>query len=80
MLCIELVIANAVTLLNPDRLILGGGMLSRTPVLLEHVLASFEVAVNPPAHEKLEIVATQLGDRAGLLGSALLASQQRRHP
>jgi glucokinase len=73
-----LVMANAVTLLNPDRLILGGGMLSRTPVLLEHVLAAFEVAVNPPAHEKLEIVEAQLGDRAGLLGSALLAAQQRR--
>lgn len=71
-----LVIANAVTLLNPRRLILGGGMLSRTPVLREHVLASFEVAVNPPAHENLEIVETQLGDRAGLLGSALLASRR----
>ncbi len=75
-----LVMANAVTLLNPDRLILGGGMLSRTPVLREHVLAAFEVAVNPPAHEKLEIVESQLGDRAGLLGSALLASQHRGLP
>ena len=70
-----LTIANAVTLLNPKRLILGGGMLSRTPVLREHILASFEVAVNPPAHENLEIVDTILGDRAGLVGSALLASQ-----
>lgn len=71
-----LVIANAVTTLNPKRLVLGGGMLSRTPVLREHVLAAFEVAVNPPAQEGLEIVDTQLGERAGLLGSALLASQQ----
>lgn len=71
-----LAIGNAVTLLNPRRLILGGGMLSRTPVLKEHVLAAFEVAVNPPAHENLEIVQAKLGDRAGLLGSALLASQR----
>ena len=71
-----LTIANAVTLLNPRRLILGGGMLSRTPVLREHVLASFQVAVNPPAHENLEIVETTLGDQAGLLGSALLALQR----
>ena len=71
-----LVIANAVTILNPKRLVLGGGMLSRTPVLREHVLAAFEVAVTPPAHEGLEIENTQLGDRAGLLGSALLASQR----
>ncbi len=73
-----LVIANAVTVLNPKRLILGGGMLSRTPVLREHVLAAFEVAVNPPAREGLEIVDSELGDRAGLLGSALLASQRAR--
>jgi glucokinase len=71
-----LTIANAVTLLNPKRLILGGGMLSRTPVLREQVLASFRVAVNPPAHENLEIVETTLGDQAGLIGSALLASQR----
>jgi glucokinase len=70
-----LVIANAVTILNPKRLVLGGGMLSRTPVLRDHILTAFECAVNPPAHEGLEIVDTQLGERAGLLGSALLASQ-----
>jgi glucokinase len=71
-----LVIANTVTILNPKRLILGGGLLSRTPVLREHVLASFECAVNPPAHEGLEIVNTALGERAGLLGSALRASER----
>ncbi len=71
-----LVIANAVTVLNPRRILLGGGMLSRTPVLREHVLTAFEVAVNPPAHEGLEIVEAALGDQAGLLGSALLASRQ----
>ena len=67
-------IANAVSLLNPKRLVLGGGMLSRTPVLREHVLTAFEMAVNPPAHEGLEVVDAVLGDDAGLAGAALLAS------
>jgi glucokinase len=68
-----LVLANAVTTLNPQRLILGGGVLSRTPVLREHVVAGFEVAVNPPARHGLEVVDSTLGDAAGRLGAALLA-------
>lgn len=69
-------IANAVTLLNPQCLVLGGGMLSRTPALKAHVLAAFEVAVNPPARVGLAIEDATLGDDAGLIGSALLASNR----
>lgn len=66
-------LANAVTLLNPNRLILGGGVLSRTPVLREYAIAAFEVAVNPPAQDGLVIEDAALGEDAGLVGSALLA-------
>lgn len=65
-------LANAVTLLNPDTLILGGGVLSRTPVLREAVIASLEVAANAPALARLRIRNAELGDDAGLVGSALL--------
>jgi len=68
------VLANAVTLFNPQRLILGGGVLSRTPFLREQAVAALEVAVNPPAAESLVVVNALLGDDAGLVGSALLAS------
>jgi glucokinase len=68
-------LANAVTLLNPQRLILGGGVLSRTPILREHVIAAFEVACNPPALASVEIVEAALGDDAGIVGSALLAAR-----
>lgn len=68
------VLANAVTLLNPARLILGGGMLSRTPVLRAQVLTAFDIAANPPAREAVEVVDAALGDDAGLVGGALLAS------
>ena len=70
------VLANAVTLFNPDRLILGGGVLSRTPVLREYAIAGLELAVNPPAAENLGVVNAILGDDAGLVGSALIASSQ----
>jgi len=66
-------LANAVTLFNPNRLILGGGVLSRTPGLKEHIIAAVEVAINPPAQEDLAIENAALGDDAGLVGSALLA-------
>ena len=69
-----LAIANAVTLLNPGCLVLGGGVFSRTPVLRDFVLAAFETAVNPPAREGLQIAMAELGDTGGLVGSALLAS------
>ena len=36
------VLANAVTLMNPSHLILGGGVLSRAPVLKEHVITACE--------------------------------------
>ena len=66
-------LANAITLFNPNKLILGGGVLSRTPVLREHVITALEVAMNPPAREFLVIDDAALGDDAGLVGSALLA-------
>ena len=69
-------LANAVTLLNPSHLILGGGMLSRAPVLCDHVVASLEVAVNPPAAAQLTVTNAALGGRAGTVGAALLARER----
>lgn len=66
-------LANGVTMFNPQRLILGGGVLSRTPILREHVVTALEVAINPPARDTVVVEDAQLGDDAGLVGSALLA-------
>lgn len=66
-------VANAVTLTNPSHVILGGGVLSRAPVLREHAVAALEVAVNPPALTNLVIADAALGDDAGPIGAALLA-------
>lgn len=66
------VLGNAVNLLNPARLILGGGVLTRAPVLREHVIASMELSAIEACLDPLTIVTTMLGDDAGLLGSAAL--------
>ena len=67
------VLAGAVCILNPDRLVLGGGMLSRTPVLREQVELALSVAAPAALLEPLTVVDAALGDDAGIIGSALLA-------
>jgi glucokinase len=69
-------LGNAINLLNPARLVLGGGMLSRTPVLREHVLIALQVAATSALLDPLTIVEPALGDDAGIVGSALLASER----
>jgi glucokinase len=67
-------LGNAVALLNPDTLVLGGGLLSRTPTLYELVVTTMMVAGNAPSLAPLRIVEAELGDDAGIVGSAHLAA------
>lgn len=68
-------LGNAVSLLNPGRLILGGGVLLGAPVFREHVVTAMQLAVTPALLEPVTIVDTVLGDDAGIIGSALLAAR-----
>jgi len=66
-------LGNALALLNSQRLILGGGVLARTPALRE-MTATDLMRVAPPASlEPLTIAEAALGDDAGLVGAAQLA-------
>jgi glucokinase len=67
-------LGNAVAVLNPERLVLGGGMLGRTPTLYQLVETTLMVAGNAPSLEPLSVELAQLGDDAGLVGSAHLAA------
>jgi glucokinase len=64
--------ANLVTLLNPARLILGGGVLLGAPSLAELVRASFDAAVSRSATKELTVERAWLGDDAGVVGAAVL--------
>jgi len=66
-------LANAVTLLNPAVLILGGGMISRTPLLRERMVEELRKRAVPPALDTLTIREALLGDASGAAGAALLA-------
>jgi len=66
-------IGNALAVLNAERLILGGGVLGRTPTL--RAMTEIDLMLVAPAAslEPLTIAVAELGDEAGLVGAARLA-------
>ncbi len=71
------VVANVVSVLNPNVIVLGGTLAQAH----EHLMAGIRELVNqrclPLATRKLEIVAARSGDRAGVLGAARLVIEER---
>ena len=70
---LAMALGNAVCVLNPDRLVLGGGMLGRTPTLYNLVEVALTLAVPTSLIEPLTVVPATLGDDAGLVGASHLA-------
>ena len=66
-------IANLVSLLNPEMVVLGGGLMHASDLLLEDIRSEVLEWAQPVAAEQARIEVTQLGDDAGLLGAARLA-------
>jgi glucokinase len=67
-------LGNALAVLNSERLVLGGGLLSRTPTLVSLVDISLRIVGPPPSLEPLTIAMAELGDDAGVVGAARLAA------
>ena len=67
------VLANALAVLNSERLVLGGGMLGRTPVLYDLVETALTVAAPVATMDGLTVLPAVLGDDAGIVGAAALA-------
>ncbi|MFT3913662.1 MAG: ROK family protein [Anaeromyxobacteraceae bacterium] len=65
-------IANLVTLLNPSRLILGGGVLLGAPTLAGLVRGHIDAHVSRSAARALTVERAGLGDDAGVIGAAVL--------
>lgn len=70
-----LVLANAVTLLNPSRLVMGGGVWQGASELRRHTRNYFQALVNQASTEGFEMVESALGDSAGFLGAAALITR-----
>ncbi|AKQ63476.1 Glucokinase [Myxococcus hansupus] len=69
---LALSVANMVTMLNPARLVLGGGVLMHCPGLRRHVEEGVRQWSSMTSREGLLIADAELGDDSGLIGAALL--------
>ncbi|HWQ52594.1 MAG TPA: ROK family protein [Bryobacteraceae bacterium] len=66
-------IANLISLLNPEMIVLGGGLMQAADLLLGHIREGVSRWAQPIAVTKVKIEVTTLGEDAGLLGAARLA-------
>ncbi len=74
---LAIALGNALAVLNSERLVLGGGLLGRCPMLYELVVTTLAIATPAASFEPLTIALAELGDDAGLVGSARLAQEPR---
>ena len=71
---LTLATANYVTLVNPDVLVLGGGVIETVPALFDAVAETVPKLTTILAARSLRIERARLGDFSGLLGAAALAA------
>jgi len=71
---LTLAVANYVTLLNPQILVLGGGLFEALPELFDAVAGGILKATTELARGSLSVERARLGDWAGVLGAAELAA------
>ncbi len=66
-------LTNIVWLLNPDRIVIGGGVAKAGPLLFEPIKRTIRERTSAVFHENLEVVPAELGNDGGMIGSAALA-------
>jgi glucokinase len=69
-------IANAVTVLTPQRVILGGGWASAGELIIEPIKAELRRRVITTPSERVEVVVGQLGTWAGAIGAAVHGAER----
>jgi glucokinase len=66
-------IANIVSMLNPEIVVLGGGLMQAGDLLLDPITREFKRWAQPLAADQVRIQLSTLGENAGLYGAARLA-------
>ncbi len=78
---VALGLANLAAIFDPEKIVLGGGLVGAGEVLLAPVRQAFAGLVEGGDHRpEVAIVAATLGERSGAIGAALLARQERLAP
>jgi glucokinase len=70
-------VANAINLLDPERVVLGGGIASAEDLLLPHLHATIAEHVVPHLRDATRLVRSQLGPDAPLVGAAIAADENQ---
>jgi glucokinase len=66
-------LANIVWLLNPDSIVIGGGVAKAGELLFEPIRQTIRSLTMPTFYEKLKVLPAALGNDAGVIGSACIA-------
>ncbi|MBI2851773.1 MAG: ROK family protein [Chloroflexi bacterium] len=72
-------LANLVNLLNPEMIVIGGGLSKMGELLLEPARQVVRERAFPLLSRAVRILPAQLGDDAGVFGAAVFAWQQTTH-
>lgn len=73
-------LTNVIWLLNPDRIVLGGGVAKAGDLLFAHVVRTIQTRCEKTFWGKLEVVPATLGNDAGIIGAAALALESEFLP
>ena len=71
-------LASLATFYNPQRIVLGGGLIEEAPLMLERATLRAHEAALPTATRNLTITKTALGDNSGIVGAAWMAAASAR--
>ena len=71
---------NAIWLINPDRIVIGGGVAKAGLLIFDPVRRTIENRCERTFWEKLEVVPATLGNDAGIIGAAALALESEFLP
>ncbi|MBL7995834.1 ROK family protein [bacterium] len=69
-------LTSIVNVINPDVIVIGGGMSDAGPVFIKRIGDEVLSRVMKPVRKQLQVVQAQLGNDAGIMGSAMYAMKQ----
>jgi glucokinase len=68
-------LSSLVNLLNPEVIVIGGGVIAAGEMLLEPARREMNERALSPARENVRVTAAEFGDEAGMIGAALMARE-----
>jgi glucokinase len=68
-------LASAINIINPDRIVLGGGVVEALPLIVSEAKAAARDQALPVPGRSAKIVTAGLGDHSGVVGAAIIGAE-----